>query len=79
MFTNMVGFSPPSSNVESYILDGVSVRLANPTNNDAKIKLAEIYEIMDEARKALDFFFLNSRYFRATSTYTTKTQGRFLT
>ena len=57
MFTNMVGFPPPSSNVEFYILDGVSVRLANPTNNDAKIKLAEIYEIMDEPRKALDFFF----------------------
>ena len=53
----------PSSNVEFYILDGVSVRLANPTNNDAKIKLAEIYEIMDKPRKALDFFFFESSIF----------------
>ncbi|PPQ91090.1 hypothetical protein CVT25_013128 [Psilocybe cyanescens] len=33
------------------------VRLADPTNNDAKMKLAEIYEIMNEPRKALDLVY----------------------
>ncbi|PPQ68724.1 hypothetical protein CVT26_003630 [Gymnopilus dilepis] len=33
------------------------VRLADPTNNDAKMKLAEIYEIMGEPRKALDLVY----------------------
>ncbi|KAJ3811099.1 hypothetical protein F5876DRAFT_88515 [Lentinula aff. lateritia] len=33
------------------------IRLADPTNNDAKMKLAEIYEIMNEPRKALDLVY----------------------
>ncbi|KAJ3836438.1 hypothetical protein F5878DRAFT_259541 [Lentinula raphanica] len=33
------------------------VRLADPNNNDAKMKLAEIYEIMNEPRKALDLVY----------------------
>lgn len=33
------------------------VRLADPANNDAKMKLAEIYEIMGEPRKALDLVY----------------------
>ncbi|KAF9481095.1 TPR-like protein [Pholiota conissans] len=33
------------------------IRLADPTNNDAKMKLAEIYEIMGEPRKALDLVY----------------------
>ncbi|KAE9396193.1 TPR-like protein, partial [Gymnopus androsaceus JB14] len=33
------------------------VRLADPTNNDAKMKLAEIYEILNEPRKALDLVY----------------------
>ena len=34
-----------------------TVRLADPANNDAKMKLAEIYEIMGEPRKALDLVY----------------------
>ncbi len=34
-----------------------AVRLADPANNDAKMKLAEIYEIMGEPRKALDLVY----------------------
>jgi general transcription factor 3C polypeptide 3 (transcription factor C subunit 4) len=48
---------PSSSNVVSYILGDVSVRLVDPANNDAKMKLAEIYEIMGEPRKALDLVY----------------------
>ncbi|KAJ3881396.1 hypothetical protein F5051DRAFT_397138 [Lentinula edodes] len=33
------------------------IRLADPTNNDAKMKLAEIYEVMNEPRKALDLVY----------------------
>ena len=33
------------------------VRLADPTNNDAKMKLAEIYEILNEPRKALELVY----------------------
>ncbi|KAF8153752.1 hypothetical protein B0H34DRAFT_65394 [Crassisporium funariophilum] len=33
------------------------VRLADPTNNDAKMKLAEIYEILGEPRKALELVY----------------------
>ncbi|KAJ8082877.1 transcription factor TFIIIC subunit tfc4 [Marasmius tenuissimus] len=33
------------------------VRTADPTNNDAKMKLAEIYEIIGETRKALDLVY----------------------
>jgi hypothetical protein len=74
---NMVGFSFPFLQMQYLkFLDGVSVRLVDPNNNDAKMKLAEIYEIMGEPRKALDlvyegnqifnspiffFFFLNNR------------------
>jgi len=38
-------------------IDCSLVRLADPTNNDAKMKLAEIYEIMGEPRKALDLVY----------------------
>ena len=33
------------------------VRLADPANNEAKMKLAEIYEITNETRKALDLVY----------------------
>lgn len=33
------------------------VRLADPTNNESKMKLAEIYEIINEPRKALDLVY----------------------
>jgi general transcription factor 3C polypeptide 3 (transcription factor C subunit 4) len=33
------------------------VRLADPTNNEAKMKLAEIYEILNQPRKALDLVY----------------------
>jgi general transcription factor 3C polypeptide 3 (transcription factor C subunit 4) len=49
-------FFPPSSNAVSYKLHA-SVRLVDPANNDAKMKLAEIYEIMGEPRKALDLVY----------------------
>ena len=48
---------PSSPNALSYVLGGSPVRLADPTNNDAKMKLAEIYEIMGEPRKALDLVY----------------------
>ena len=54
---SMVSFSPFLSNAVSYILGGISVRLVDPANNDAKMKLAEIYEIMGEPRKALDLVY----------------------
>jgi general transcription factor 3C polypeptide 3 (transcription factor C subunit 4) len=34
-----------------------SVKSIDPTNNDAKMKLAEIYEIMNEPRKALELVY----------------------
>ncbi|KAJ7511160.1 hypothetical protein B0H11DRAFT_1700558 [Mycena galericulata] len=34
-----------------------AVRKADPTNNDAKMKLAEVYEILDQPRKALDLVY----------------------
>lgn len=33
------------------------VRLVEPTHNEAKMKLAEIYEILNEPRKALDLVY----------------------
>lgn len=55
-----------------YILyvDRFLVRLADPTNNDAKMKLAEIYEIMGEPRKALDLVYevIDSRKKRGKGT-----------
>jgi hypothetical protein len=33
------------------------VKSADPTNNDAKMKLAEIYEILNEPRKALELVY----------------------
>ncbi|TFK37274.1 hypothetical protein BDQ12DRAFT_736397 [Crucibulum laeve] len=33
------------------------IKLADPSNNDAKMKLAEIYEIMNEPRKALELVY----------------------
>ncbi|KAF7325830.1 hypothetical protein MKEN_00433700 [Mycena kentingensis (nom. inval.)] len=35
----------------------LKVRLADPTHNDAKLKLAEIYEILNEPRKALELVY----------------------
>ncbi|KAF9011799.1 hypothetical protein BDQ17DRAFT_1420213 [Cyathus striatus] len=45
------------------------IRLADPTNNDAKMKLAEIYEITNEPRKALELVYevIDSRKKRAKS------------
>ena len=55
---NMVGFFPLFFSIAvSYKLGGASVRLVDPANNDAKMKLAEIYEIMGEPRKALDLVY----------------------
>ena len=50
-------FFPLLSKAVSYIVGYVSVRLVDPANNDAKMKLAEIYEIMGEPRKALDLVY----------------------
>ena len=64
MSMNIVGlFSLPTY----YMLTRSLVRLADPTNNDAKMKLAEIYEIMGEPRKALDLVYevIDSRKKRA--------------
>lgn len=36
------------------------VKSIDPTNNDAKMKLAEIYEIMNEPRKALELVYEGS-------------------
>ncbi|KAJ7477483.1 hypothetical protein FB451DRAFT_1173034 [Mycena latifolia] len=33
------------------------VRKVDPTHNEAKMKLAEVYEILDEPRKALDLLY----------------------
>jgi len=33
------------------------VRKADPAHNEAKMKLAEIYEILNEPRKALDLVY----------------------
>ncbi|KAF8957215.1 hypothetical protein BDZ97DRAFT_1924824 [Flammula alnicola] len=51
------------------------IRLADPTNNDAKMKLAEIYEIMGEARKALDLVYevIDSRKKRSKGGSTNQT------
>ena len=59
MFMNMVSFFFSIFFKRSilYILGGTSVRLVDPANNDAKMKLAEIYEIMGEPRKALDLVY----------------------
>lgn len=41
---------------------------ADPTHNEAKMKLAELYEIMDEPRKALDLVYQgNEPYLRCQS------------
>ncbi|KAF8812960.1 TPR-like protein [Phlegmacium glaucopus] len=52
------------------------VRLADPSNNDAKMKLAEIYEIMGEPRKALDLVYevIDSRKKRGKSNATNQTE-----
>ncbi|KAF8815220.1 hypothetical protein BYT27DRAFT_7249306 [Phlegmacium glaucopus] len=52
------------------------VRLADPSNNDVKMKLAEIYEIMGEPRKALDLVYevIDSRKKRGKSNATNQTE-----
>lgn len=35
----------------------MSVRSADPSHNEAKMKLAEIYEILNEPRKALELVY----------------------
>jgi general transcription factor 3C polypeptide 3 (transcription factor C subunit 4) len=49
---SVYGLSPPfpSSRV-------LSVIAVDPSNSDAKMKLAEVYEIMNEPRKALDLVY----------------------
>ncbi|KAF4623249.1 hypothetical protein D9613_002332 [Agrocybe pediades] len=51
------------------------VRQADPANKDAKMKLAEVYEIMGELRKALDLVceIIDSRKRRGKSTPTNQT------
>ncbi|KAM6492840.1 TPR-like protein [Amanita muscaria] len=53
------------------------VRLADPTNNDAKMKLAEIYEILNEPRKALELVYevIDSRKKRAKEASTATVRG----
>ncbi|KAF8631751.1 hypothetical protein AX15_002207 [Amanita polypyramis BW_CC] len=53
------------------------VRLADPTNNDAKMKLAEIYEILNEPRKALDLVYevIDSRKKRPREAISAATPG----
>ena len=41
----------------SYLILVKTVVDADPSNHDAKMKLAEIYEIMDEPRKALELVY----------------------
>jgi general transcription factor 3C polypeptide 3 (transcription factor C subunit 4) len=35
----------------------IAVKSADPDNNDAKMKLAEIYEMLNEPRKALELVY----------------------
>ncbi|KAF8332446.1 hypothetical protein F5887DRAFT_996848 [Amanita rubescens] len=53
------------------------VRLADPTNNDAKMKLAEIYEIMNEPRRALELVYevIDSRKKRPREAASAATAG----
>ena len=39
------------------LTDTYQVRQADPTHNDAKMKLAEIYEILGETRRALELVY----------------------
>ncbi|KAG6836328.1 hypothetical protein H0H93_009078 [Arthromyces matolae] len=52
------------------------VRIADPTHNEAKMKLAEIYELMNEPRKALDLVYevIDSRKKRASAKESNSTQ-----
>lgn len=43
--------------LNSQVIYPFSVRLADPTHNDAKMKLAEIYELLNEPRKALELVY----------------------
>jgi len=47
-------------NVIRQLTFSMVVRLADPTINEAKMKLAEIYEILNEPRKALDLVYEGS-------------------
>ncbi|KAG6863908.1 hypothetical protein C0991_002154, partial [Blastosporella zonata] len=51
------------------------VRIADPTHNEAKMKLAEIYEIMNEPRKALELVYevIDSRKKRPKEATTSQT------
>ncbi|KAF8636092.1 hypothetical protein AX17_003797 [Amanita inopinata Kibby_2008] len=53
------------------------VRLADPANNDAKMKLAEIYEILNEPRKALELIYevIDSRKKKPKDAVPTSTQS----
>ncbi|THV03835.1 TPR-like protein [Dendrothele bispora CBS 962.96] len=53
------------------------VRTADPNNNEAKMKLAEIYEILNEPRKALDLVYqvIDSRKRRAKEPQATPVPG----
>jgi thioredoxin-like negative regulator of GroEL len=54
-FINRVRLSSIASHREA--LTRSKVIDADPSNNDAKMKLAELYEIMDEPRKALELVY----------------------
>jgi hypothetical protein len=41
----------------TYVVSSFKVKVVDPTNNDAKMKLAEIYEILNEPRKALELVY----------------------
>ncbi|KAK2462196.1 hypothetical protein APHAL10511_005784 [Amanita phalloides] len=53
------------------------VRLADPANNDAKMRLAEIYEILNEPRRALELVYevIDSRKKRPRDAASTATPG----
>lgn len=48
-------------NVSASVADLYSVVATDPSNNDAKMKLAEIYEITNEPRKALNLVYQGAR------------------
>lgn len=53
MFMNIVSYCTIHLFAQSYSHLTKIVRVVDPTNNEAKMKLAEIYEILNEPRKAL--------------------------
>jgi general transcription factor 3C polypeptide 3 (transcription factor C subunit 4) len=53
-YSGEVSYTP---SVPHLLRSFVSVKSADPTNNEAKMNLAEIYEILNEPRKALELVY----------------------